>query len=164
MASNVIQHRGGATILLSFILALLLQMFALPDWAQSLRPDWVALVLIYWCIALPERVGVVIGWLAGLMLDVSNGALLGQNALALAIVAYLALRLHQRIRLFPLWQQSVSVLLLITLHLMLVLWIKGAVGQSTETWAYWLPAVTSMLLWPPVYIVLRGLRRSYRVR
>ena len=84
--------------------------------------------------------------------------------MTLAIVAYLALRLHQRIRLFPLWQQSVSVLLLITLHLMLVLWIKGAVGQSTETWAYWLPALTSMLLWPPVYIVLRGLRRSYRVR
>jgi rod shape-determining protein MreD len=164
MASNVIQHRGGATILISFILALLLQMFALPDWAQSLRPDWVALVLIYWCIALPERVGVGVGWFAGLILDVSNGALLGQNALTLAIVAYLALRLHQRIRLFPLWQQSVSVLLLITLHLMLVLWIKGAVGQSTETWAYWLPALTSMLLWPPVYIVLRGLRRSYRVR
>lgn len=164
MASTVIQHRGGATILLTFILALLLQMFALPDWAQSLRPDWITLVLIYWCIALPERVGVGVGWLAGLMLDVSNGALLGQNALTLAIVAYLALRLHQRIRLFPLWQQSVSVLLLITLHLMLVLWIKGAVGQSTETWAYWLPALTSMLLWPPVYIVLRGLRRSYRVR
>lgn len=164
MASTVIQHRGGATILLTFILALLLQMFALPDWAQSLRPDWVALVLIYWCIALPERVGVGVGWLAGLILDVSNGALLGQNALTLAIVAYLALRLHQRIRLFPLWQQSVSVLLLITLHLMLVLWIKGAFGQSTETWAYWLSALTSMLLWPPVYIVLRGLRRSYRVR
>ena len=164
MASTVIQHRGGATILLTFILALLLQMFALPDWAQSLRPDWITLVLIYWCIALPERVGVGVGWLAGLMLDVSNGALLGQNALTLAIVAYLALRLHQRIRLFPLWQQSVSVLLLITLHLMLVLWIKGAVGQSTETWAYWLPALTSTLLWPPVYIVLRGLRRSYRVR
>lgn len=164
MASNIARHHGGATLLLSFIFALLLQMFALPDWAEALRPDWVALVLIYWCIALPERVGVGSGWIIGLILDVANGALLGQNALALAIVAYLALRLHQRIRLFPLWQQSVSVLLLITLHLMLVLWIKGAVGQSAETWAYWLPALTSMLAWPLVFLILRGLRRSYRVR
>lgn len=164
MASNIARHHGGATILLSFIFALLLQMFALPDWAETLRPDWVALVMIYWCIALPERVGVGTGWFVGLMLDVANGALLGQNALALAIVAYLALRLHQRIRLFPLWQQSVSVLLLITLHLMLVLWIKGAIGQSAETWAYWLPTLTSMLAWPPTFIILRGLRRNYRVR
>lgn len=56
MASNIARHHGGATLLLSFIFALLLQMFALPDWAEALRPDWVALVLIYWCIALPERV------------------------------------------------------------------------------------------------------------
>lgn len=164
MASNIARHHGGATIVISFIFALLLQMIALPDWAVSLRPDWLALVLVYWCIALPERVGVGIGWLTGLILDVANGALLGQNALALAIVAYLAIRLHQRIRLFPLWQQSVSVLLLITLHLMLVLWIKGSVGQSSETWAYWLPALTSLLAWPLVFNVLRGLRRTYRVR
>lgn len=164
MASNIARHHGGATIVISFIFALLLQMIALPDWAVSLRPDWLALVLVYWCIALPERVGVGIGWLTGLILDVANGALLGQNALSLAIVAYLAIRLHQRIRLFPLWQQSVSVLLLITLHLMLVLWIKGSVGQSSETWAYWLPALTSLLAWPLVFTVLRGLRRTYRVR
>jgi len=164
MSANIAQHHGGLTLLLTFIAALLLQMLALPDWAQSLRPDWVALVLIYWCIALPERVGVGIGWVAGLILDVAHGALLGQNALALAVVAYLALRLHQRIRLFPLWQQAVSVLLLIALHLMLVLWIKGATGQSVETWSYWLPALTSMLVWPPLFFVLRGLRRTYRVR
>ena len=161
---SVVQHHGGATILMTFVVALLLQIVALPEWAQLVRPDWVTLVLIYWCIALPERVGVVIAWLAGLMLDVAHGALLGQNALTLAIVAFLAIRLHQRIRLYPMWQQAVSVLLLVTLHLMLVLWIKGAIGQSAETWAYWLPAITSMLVWPPAFIVLRGLRRGYRVR
>ena len=162
--THIARHHGGATLLLTFIGALMLQMLPLPEWAQALRPDWVALVLIYWCIALPDRVGVGIGWLAGLMLDVAHGALLGQNALALAVVAYLAIRLHQRIRVFPLWQQAVSALLLVTLHLMLVLWLKGATGQSAETWAYWLPALTSMLLWPPTFLILRGLRRAYRVR
>jgi rod shape-determining protein MreD len=164
MAANIAHHHGGLTLLISFIFALLLQMLPLPDWAQYLRPDWVALVLIYWCIALPERVGVGVGWLVGLMLDVSYGTLLGQHALTLAVVAYLAVRLHQRIRLFPLWQQAVNALLMVALHLMLVLWIKGATGQSAETWAYWLPALTSMLAWPLVFIVLRGMRRTYRVR
>lgn len=161
---NVARHYGGGVIILSFILALAGHMVLLPDWAENLRPDWVALVLIYWCIALPERVGVGVGWLAGLTQDVASGALLGQNALILAIVAYLALRLHQRIRLFPLWQQAISVLLLILLHLMMALWIKGAFGQTTETWSYWLPALTSMLIWPVIFNGLRWMRRTYRVR
>jgi len=161
---NIGQHHGGGVIILSFLVALALHMLALPDWAEALRPDWLVLVLVYWCIAIPERVGVIIGWLAGLLLDVANGAVLGQNALILAIVAYLALRLHQRIRVFPLWQQSVSVMLLVTLHLMLALWIKGIIGQSIETWAYWLPALSSLLAWPLVYLTLRHLRREYRVR
>jgi rod shape-determining protein MreD len=158
------RHHGGIVILISFIAALTLHMLALPGWAEVLRPDWIALVLIYWCIALPDRIGVGYGWLAGLTLDVANGTLLGQHALTLAIVAYLALRLHQRLRLFPLWQQSLSVLILILLHLMLALWIRGSIGQTTGTWVYWLPAVTSMMLWPPVFLSLRRVRRTYRVR
>jgi rod shape-determining protein MreD len=161
---STVQHQGGGLILLSFVVALVLHMMALPEWGESLRPDWLAMVLIYWCIALPERVGVGIGWLSGLMLDVASGALLGQHALTLAIVAYLAIRLHQRIRVFPVWQQSVSILLLVLLHLMLVLWIKGIIGQSTETWAYWLPALSSMMLWPVMFASLRWLRRTYRVK
>lgn len=161
---NVSRHYGGGVIAITFVIALVAHMIALPDWAQNLRPDWMALVLIYWCIALPDRVGVGIGWMAGLMLDVAGGALLGQNALILAIVAYLAIRLHQRIRIFPIWQQSVSILMLILLHLMLALWIKGAFSQSAETWAYWLPALTSMLLWPVIFTTMRWLRRTYRVR
>ena len=161
---NVSTHYGGGVIVMTFVVALVGHMIILPDWAQNLRPDWIALVLIYWCIALPNRVGVGIGWMAGLMLDVAGGALLGQNALILAIVAYLAIRLHQRLRVFPVWQQSISVLLLILLHLMLALWIKGALSQSAETWAYWLPALTSMLMWPVVFTGMRWLRRTYRVR
>ena len=157
-------HSGGGLILASFVCALLLHIIGLPEMLEPLRPDWMALVLVYWCIALPDRVGVIMGWFAGLMLDVASGALLGQHALTLSIVAFLALRLHQRIRLFPLWQQAVSVLLLVLLHLMLVLWIKGVIGQSTENWSYWLPALTSLLLWPPVFLVLRWLRRTYHIR
>lgn len=158
------RRQGGGLILMSFVVALLLHLVALPEFLRPLRPDWVALVLIYWCLALPDRVGVIIGWLAGLMLDVASGALLGQNALTMAIIAFLTLRLHQRVRVFPVWQQALSVLLLVLLHLMLVLWVRGIIGQSAETWSYWLPALASMLIWPLVFSSLRWLRRTYHIQ
>jgi rod shape-determining protein MreD len=145
------------------VVALVLTMLPLPDWAEPARPEWVAMVLIYWCMAVPQRVGVGVGWVMGLFLDVVHGALLGQHALALAVVAYLTLSLHQRVRVFPLWQQALTILLLVALEQMLVLWIKGVIGESPETWGYWWPSLTSMLLWPWIFLVLRDVRRKFRV-
>lgn len=156
-------HQGGKTIALSFLVAYVLTMLPLPDWAELFRPEWVTLVLIYWCLALPERVGVGVGWMLGLILDVIHGSLLGQYALGLAMVAYLALQLHQRIRVYPLWQQAFTILMLIALQQMLVLWVKGVTGQSPNTWLYWLPSLTSSLLWPWTFLLLRDLRRRFKV-
>jgi len=160
----LVKHQGGLIIFATFVLAIVLTIMPLPDWGEAIRPEWVAMVLIYWCIALPERIGVGTGWIVGIALDVAHGALLGQNAFTLSFVAYLALRLHQRIRLFPPWQQALSVLLLVALYQILTLWIKGVVGQSFHGWGYWLHSITSMLLWPFVFVILRSLRRYYRVR
>jgi len=160
----LVKHQGGIIIFTTFVVALLLTIAPLPDWGEAIRPEWVAMVLIYWCIALPDRIGVGTGWVVGIALDVAHGALLGQNAFTLSFVAYLALRLHQRMRLFPPWQQALSVLLLVAIYQILTLWIKGVVGQSFHGWGYWLHSVTSMLLWPFVFVILRSLRRYYRVR
>lgn len=157
------RRHGGWLIVLSFALALMLAAVPLPPWAAPYRPEWVTMVLIYWCLALPERVGVGAGWTAGLLLDVMGGSLLGQHALAFAIVAYLILRLYQRIRLFPLWQQALSILILIALEQMISLWIRGITGKPPQTWIYWMPALTSMLLWPWLFVILRDLRRRFRV-
>ena len=156
-------HHGGKIIVFSFVAAFILAMLPLPDWAELFRPEWVTLVLIYWCLALPERVGVGIGWLLGLVLDVIHGSLLGQYALGLAVVAYLALQLHQRIRVYPLWQQAFTILMLTALQQMLVLWVKGVTGHSPNTWLYWLPTLTSSLLWPWTFLLLRDLRRRFKV-
>jgi len=156
------QH-GGGVIVLSFFVALLLTVMPVPDWARTLRPDWVGLVLIYWCMALPERVGVVSGWLAGLLVDLLTGAVLGQHALALSVVAWLTLRFHQRLRLFPILQQAITVLVLLVLHLLIALWISRFIGRPGGPWYYWAPALTGMLLWPPVHSLLRGLRRSFSI-
>ena len=159
-----LHHHGGGVIFATFLVAFMLTLLPLPDWVAFLRPEWVSLVLIYWCMALPERVGVGIGWLAGLFLDVIHGAVLGQYALALALVAYFTLSLHQRLRVFPLLQQMFMVLLLILFQQLIVIWIKGSIGESPDSLRYWLPSLTTMLLWPWLFVLLRDLRRKYQVR
>ena len=157
------RHQGGSIILLTFIMALLLTIIPLPDWARYVRPDWVCLVLIYWCLALPERVGVITGWFTGLLLDLLSGTLLGQHALSLTIVAWLTLKLHQRVRLFPVWQQALTVLILLVLNQLLSLWVSRIIGRPGVPFYYWAPSLAGMLIWPPVYSILRRLRLAFRV-
>lgn len=151
---------GWLIILLSFIAAWVLTIVPLPAWAQVYRPEWVALVLIYWCLNEPRRIGIAAGWGAGLLLDVLTDSLLGQHALALALVAFLALKLNRQMRTTLVWQQALTVLFLIAAEQMLVLWIKGITGHPPWSLTYFLPSLTSMLLWPAVYAILRLIRRG----
>lgn len=154
---------GYIAILLSFLVALMLTALPMPAWAALWRPAWVALVLIYWCMAAPTYTGVVMGWVLGLFLDVLAGALLGQHALALAIVAFVAHRFHRQVRVLPIWQQAVSVFGLVFIYQALILWITGIQGMPILAAAYWSSPLVSMLLWPWIYIVLRDVRRRYLV-
>ncbi len=147
-------------VLFSFLVALILSSVPLPDMAIIFRPEWLILVLIYWCMAIPSRIGIFTGWLLGLVMDVMYGSLLGQNAMVLAIIAYLVNIFHLRIRVFPIWQQSFVVFLLAMVYLTLTAWVRGVAGEFPITWAYWIPALTSALVWPFIYIVLRDLRRQ----
>ncbi len=160
---NPKRRQGGGVIAITFIVALMLTLLPLPDWARIFRPEWVPLVLIYWCLALPSRVNVGIGWLLGLIVDVLLGSLLGQHALAFAVIAFITVKLHTQIRVYPLWQQALSVFTLIALGQLLVVWIKGIIGEAPGTWTYWLPSLTSALLWPWLYLILRDVRRKFRV-
>ena len=155
---------GNIAIFASFVIALILTIVPLPEWMTPFRPEWVALTLIYWCMALPQRIGVTIGWSMGFVLDVIKGALFGQHALALAIVAYLAHKVHQQVRVYPMWQQAISIMALIILYQMLVMWINGIIGVKSNSLFYWLPAISSTLLWPWVYLILRDLRRHFGVK
>ena len=157
------RHHGGGVIVFTFIIALLLTVIPLPDWALTLRPDWVGLVLIYWCMALPDRVGVTTGWFMGLMVDLLTGTLLGQHALSLTIVAYVTLNFHQRLRLVPVWQQSLTILVLLVLHQLLSLWISRIICRPGVPWYFWTPSLLGMIIWPLVYATLRGMRRGFRV-
>jgi len=157
------QRHGGGIIVFSFIIALLLTVIPLPEWARYIRPDWVGLVLIYWCLALPQRVGVTTGWFMGLMVDLLTGSLLGQHALSLTVVAYLALKFHQRLRLVPVWQQALTVLVLLILHQLLALWISRIIGRPGAPMYFWIPSLVGMIIWPLVHGTLRYFRRGFRV-
>ena len=161
MADN--EARGYGVILLTFVVAYVLAVLPLPHWLLWGRPEWVALTLIYWCIALPQRVGMVTGLLLGVGLDVLEGAVLGQNAFALVVVALLALSLYQRLRVYSLWQQAAVVFVLVGINQLICQWVQNLEGVGARSLFFLLPAVSSALLWPVVLHTLRGVRRYYRV-
>ena len=157
------KNTGGRILLISLLIAFLLTALPLPHWANDWRPAWVAMVLIYWCMALPERIGIGIAWCLGLLLDVQQGALLGQNALGLAMIAYFVIQIHKRFRLFPLVQQSCLVGFIIIFYLLISSWVTGIMGIPPKTWTYWMPAISSMVLWPWLFVILRDIRRLHNV-
>ena len=151
-------------IFLSLFIAYLLAIVPFPEWAMNYRPEWVPIVLIYWVIALPYRVGIGSVFAAGLVLDVLEGSTLGVNALALVVVAYVALSLHQRMRMFSALQQSGLVLALVGLNLMLCNWLQILTGQSVPSnLMFLMAALTSAVIWPSLFQLLRQIRRSFDV-
>lgn len=155
--------QGGNIILFSFIAGFILSMIPLPELLQSVRPEFVAIVLIYWCMALPNRVGVGIGWIAGLFYDVSTDALLGQHALTYALIAFLAIKLHQQIRVFPIWQQALTIFVLMMFQGTITLWITGMLDDAPSLWTVMLPAIGTAIFWIPGYLIMRQVRRFYQI-
>ena len=147
----------------SFLLAALLAVVQIPEWLQWARPEWVALTLLYWCIALPHRIGIFTALLLGLLIDALEGAVLGQNAFSLTVLALCALLLYQRLRVFSLWQQCAVVFVVIGLHQLVGQWVQNLEGSGARSLLFLLPAVSSALHWPMMLQVLRSVRRYYRI-
>lgn len=127
------------------------------------RPDWIALVVVYWVLALPNRLGIVYGFLHGLLLDLLLIKLLGLNALGLSLLAFTVSRTHRQMRMLPIWQQALLIGILIALMKLLVAWIATWVSDFRITPYYWYSIVTDIIVWPFIYILLRDIRRSIRL-
>ncbi|MDH5407789.1 MAG: rod shape-determining protein MreD [Gammaproteobacteria bacterium] len=157
------ERRGTGAIIFSFLIAFMLLMMPMPEWLRLARPEWVAMVVIYWSMALPKRVGIGSAWTAGLIVDVIRDSLLGQHALAMAIVAFLTIRLHQRLRTYPPGQQAITVFMIILINFLIILWIRGIMGIAPSLWQIIIPTFTSALLWPVIFIGMRLFRRQFQV-
>lgn len=160
----MVRQRGGWVIILSFALAMGLHILPWSSEISLYLPNWSLLALFYWCIATPQRVGVGVGWLLGLLMDVLMGTVLGQNALIYALAAYLSVQLYTRLRNFPLWQQSGIILLFLLLAQVLSLWISGLHGASPEKLDFWIPSLTGAAIWPVILYAFRFIRRRFKVQ
>lgn len=154
---------GAWVVVATLMVAFVLDHLPLPDGLARINPDWLALVLIYWCLALPQRVGIGTGWLLGLLVDAAHGTLLGQHALTYAVLAFLALKSHRQVRAFPVWQQAVSVVSFLLVGRLLLVWINGMVGYPPRGWSFLMPLGSALLVWPVLFVLLRDLRRRYRL-
>jgi rod shape-determining protein MreD len=151
-------------IYLSLFVALVLMILPLPDWAQIYRPNWMALVMIYWSMALPKRVGLWFAFLCGIILDTSLGTLLGQHTLALVLIIVINMNFYQRIRVLALAQQAIYVFVLLLINQVVVAWVEGFLGRSTPLLAFFGAPFIGMLIWPWVFVVLRDIRRKALLR
>ncbi len=149
-------YRNGYVIPLSILIAFILTLLPIPSWAVWLRPAWVLMILIYWTIAVPERVNIGVACMMGIFLDVLEGTLLGEHAFALIVVISLVSRMYTRLRMFPMLQQGGTIFLLVLLYQFILFCIQGFVGTLPNSWLYWSCSLTSMLLWPWVCTILRG--------
>ncbi|MGC4007926.1 MAG: rod shape-determining protein MreD [Pseudomonas sp.] len=154
---------NGWGIWLTLLAALLLSVAPMPSFMEIGRPLWLAMFLTYWVLDLPHKVGMLTAWVFGVAEDVLYGSLLGQNALILSLIICLVLSLHQRLRMFPIWQQCLVLLVVFGLAQLVQLWISALTGNRQPTLVFLLPALVSALLWPWVYTLLRGLRLRLKI-
>jgi rod shape-determining protein MreD len=145
-------------VIITVIIALMLMVVPMPDWAAPFRPDWVALTLIYWAMILPRTWSVGSAWIIGMVLDVSQGTILGQHALALCFIVFITVRFHLLMRVFPMQQLTATVFAILALYQFLLFWINGVAGVDVPAIGYWGPVITGTLLWPFVLILLRAVR------
>jgi rod shape-determining protein MreD len=141
------RRNHGWVIWLTFAIGLLLSVSPMPQFLEVFRPMWLALLVSFWTLMVPNKVGMTTAFVLGLAEDVLYGTLLGQNALILTLITFLVLSLQQRFGIAQLIQ----------------LWLSALTGNRLPTLALVWSAVISALLWPWISFALRDLRRRLHI-
>ena len=117
-------------IIITLIVGLMLSIMPLPGSIAAFRPDWMALLMIFWAMQLPRTWSVGSAWIVGIVLDVTYGTLLGQHAVALCIIVFITIRFHLLMRVFPLLQLSATVFALLAMYQFILFWVNGVAGVT----------------------------------
>ena len=159
--------QGGWLILLTLSIALLLAILHLPEswpqWLGWLRPAWVAMVVFFWVMELPHRMGLVSAWVIGILLDVLYADPLGLNGALLATITYVGWRFYERLRMYSIVQQGVVIFLLVLVGECMRVVVQDLVYDRGWSWGVVVPAFSSLLLWPFLYLLLQRLKLRARV-
>ena len=158
------EEQGWWKSVFGLVVALALSVMPLPASVAPFRPDWVAVVLLYWTLVSPRRFGMLTAFLMGLGLDTLSGALLGQHALALLVVVYLSQHFHLRMRAFPVSQQAVTVVGLLALYEFMLFWIDGVAGRTVPAIERWAPVLSGAVLWTVIIYAVDRRRQESQAR
>ncbi len=150
---------GMLWIWFTLLLALCLQVMPMADGWQIWRPDWLGLMLIYWCMKAPHRVGVLHGFVLGILIDLLEGAPLGQNALTLSLLAFLCALVYPRFRAYSLVQQAVLILVLLGIVQLVEQWLRTLLGPFSIHLSFLLPSLIGAVLWPWLVTLFEALGR-----
>ena len=161
MAESRIAHQEillpvrAGFIALSLIAALLLNLLPWSGAWLWIKPDFVVLVLLYWCVEQPRKIGFVSAWLLGLVMDVADGTLFGQHALSYSILAYAGIVLHRRVLMFSGTPQALHVVVLLLINDLIVIAIRVLAGADFPGFQYFIGSFVAGALWLPLGVLLK---------
>ena len=150
-------------ITVTFMISLVLELIFLPPMMANLRPEWLVLTVFFWTLRSPSSVGIAVGFLIGLLLDVVSGVYLGVNALALSIVAYLAIGMHKRFKLYPLLQQSFVAFVIVLIHLLISNTFTSLLSRGQAPSQLLVQAIVSGFFWPILVVIYDRVSMALRV-
>jgi rod shape-determining protein MreD len=142
-------------VLLTLAIGIVINLLPLSGLALMLKPDFLALLILYWGIQEPRMMGVGTAWSLGLIMDVADATVFGQHALAYAVLAYAADYFRRRVLRFPLWQQAAQVAILLLFCAALVVLVRIVGGAPAPRWTYIVGPLAGAFLWPLVSVILR---------
>jgi rod shape-determining protein MreD len=157
-------REGSLMFWLSLLAGIVLTVIALPEAWRPFRPFWLGLLVIWWSLEAPERMGLGMAFVIGLTQDVLIGTLLGEHAFRLVAIAFILLRFRARLRFFPMWQQALAVLAILVNDRVLTLALRSFSGATAIDWHFWMAPLVGALMWPWLFLLLDDLRRRSRPR
>jgi len=146
--------------LLSLWVAMMIQLLPMSDWLYAMKPDMVAMVWLYWVLAMPASRGMKGAFFLSLWMDVLIGYPFGTHGLGFIVLTFIAVKFHLQIRMFPIWQQSMVVALILFIERTLYFLVSAFLIPEVSWISLFTVVITHTLLWPWLYHLLRVIRQS----
>lgn len=153
--------RENALIIVTLLIAMVLSILPQPVWAATARPQWVFVVLLFWLVYVPQKIGPILAWCLGLYVDLLLGTVLGEHALIFVLVTYLVQRWLRFIEAMPLWQQILGVGVFSACYVLITALFTKWQGGLVWHWQLLLPILANMMIWPWLYFLCRDVRPRY---
>lgn len=150
--------KGSGVIIASFFVGLIFLIMPAKFPFDFIKPQLALLILIFWTLFVPYRVGVATAWVLGLFVDTLQGGLLGLHAFQYAVIAYLCYQMGPRLRMFPMFQQMVVIMIFVGFIQMTTAWVDYFLGLPGYAFYPWISIFTSALAWPVVLFIMSPLR------